>query len=65
MNYLYNNTPNNKDASIYFYLSPDAFIRSHIALGRNWLPILKIRKGHTLVTDYPYRFIRHPIIQCR
>jgi len=37
------------------------FIWSHKTLGRNWSPILEIRKGHTLVTDGPYRFIRHPL----
>lgn len=37
------------------------FIWSHKALGSNWSPILEIRKGHTLVTDGPYRFIRHPM----
>lgn len=37
------------------------FIWSHKALGSNWSPILEIRKGHTLVTDSPYRFIRHPM----
>lgn len=37
------------------------FIWSHKALGSNLSPILEIRKGHTLVTDGPYRFIRHPM----
>lgn len=37
------------------------FTWSHKALGRNWSPVLEIRKGHTLVTDGPYRFIRHPM----
>lgn len=37
------------------------FIWSHRALGRNWTPFLKIRKGHTLVTNGPYRFVRHPM----
>jgi len=37
------------------------FIWSHKALGRNWSPFLEIRKGHTLVTDGPYRFFRHPM----
>lgn len=37
------------------------FIWSHRALGRNWTPFLEIRKGHTLVTDGPYRFVRHPM----
>ncbi len=37
------------------------FIWSHSALGRNWSPLLEIRKGHALVTEGPYRFIRHPM----
>lgn len=37
------------------------FIWSHRALGRNWTPFLEIRKGHTLVTNGPYRFVRHPM----
>jgi protein-S-isoprenylcysteine O-methyltransferase Ste14 len=37
------------------------FIWSHRALGKNWSPFLEIRKGHTLVTDGPYRYIRHPM----
>lgn len=37
------------------------FIWSHKALGKNWSPILEIRKGHTLVTDGPYKFVRHPM----
>ncbi len=37
------------------------FIWSHRALGKNWSPFLEIRKGHALVTDGPYRFIRHPM----
>jgi len=37
------------------------FIWSHKALDKNWSPILEIRKGHTLVTDGPYRFVRHPM----
>ncbi len=37
------------------------FIWSHRALGRNWTPFLEIRKGHTLVIDGPYKFIRHPM----
>jgi len=37
------------------------FIWSYKALGRNWSPILEIRKEHSLVTDGPYRFIRHPM----
>lgn len=37
------------------------FVWSHRALGRNWSPFLEIRKDHTLVTEGPYRFIRHPM----
>jgi len=37
------------------------FVWSHRALGRNWSPILEIRKGHTLITSGPYKFIRHPM----
>lgn len=37
------------------------FIRSHRALGKNWSPLLEIRKEHALVTEGPYRFIRHPM----
>jgi protein-S-isoprenylcysteine O-methyltransferase Ste14 len=37
------------------------FIWSHRTLGRNWSPVLEIRKGHTLVTEGPYRFIRNPM----
>jgi protein-S-isoprenylcysteine O-methyltransferase Ste14 len=37
------------------------FIWSHRALGKNWSPFLEIRKGHNLVTDGPYRYIRHPM----
>ncbi len=37
------------------------FIWSHRALGRNWSPLLEIRKGHILVTKGPYRLIRHPM----
>jgi protein-S-isoprenylcysteine O-methyltransferase Ste14 len=37
------------------------FVWAHRTLGRNWSPILEIRKGHTLVTNDPYRFVRHPM----
>jgi len=37
------------------------FTWSHRALGRNWSPLLEIRRGHILVTKGPYRFIRHPM----
>lgn len=37
------------------------FVWSHRALGKNWSPLLEIRKGHTLVTSGPYKFIRDPM----
>jgi protein-S-isoprenylcysteine O-methyltransferase Ste14 len=37
------------------------FFWSHRTLGRNWSGILEIRQGHSLVTDGPYRFVRHPM----
>jgi len=37
------------------------FCRSHLDLGQNWSQSLEIRKGHQLVTDGVYRFIRHPM----
>jgi len=37
------------------------FVWSHKSLGKEWSPVLEIRKGHTLITEGPYRFIRHPM----
>jgi protein-S-isoprenylcysteine O-methyltransferase Ste14 len=37
------------------------FYRIHRILGDNWSPILEIRQEHTLVTDGPYRYVRHPM----
>jgi protein-S-isoprenylcysteine O-methyltransferase Ste14 len=37
------------------------FYRIHRTLGDNWSPILEIRREHTLVTDGPYRYVRHPM----
>jgi protein-S-isoprenylcysteine O-methyltransferase Ste14 len=34
---------------------------SHQVLGANWQPDLAIRKGHHLVTDGPYLWVRHPM----
>ena len=34
---------------------------SHVGLKHNWLPTLRIREGHTLVTRGAYRHIRHPM----
>ncbi len=31
------------------------------SLGQNFAAVLHIREGHTLVTDGPYRFVRHPM----
>ena len=33
----------------------------HKTLGRNWSPVLEIRKDHSLVTSGPYSRIRHPM----
>ena len=33
----------------------------HKALGKNWSPILEIRKEHKLITEGPYKYIRHPM----
>ena len=37
------------------------FWRVHRTLGRNWSPILEIRRNHKLITDGPYKYIRHPM----
>ncbi|MDX9972709.1 MAG: ElyC/SanA/YdcF family protein [FCB group bacterium] len=34
---------------------------AYVTLGRNWSPLLEIRKGHTLTTFGPYRYVRHPM----
>lgn len=33
----------------------------HKTLGKNWSPILEIRKNHKLITNGPYKYIRHPM----
>jgi protein-S-isoprenylcysteine O-methyltransferase Ste14 len=33
----------------------------HLALGKNWSGVLEIAKGHELVTNGPYQFVRHPM----
>ena len=33
----------------------------HRILGRNWSPILEIRRNHKLITDGPYKYVRHPM----
>ena len=35
--------------------------RSHVALGRNWSPVVGIKEEHTLVTQGVFRHIRHPM----
>ena len=37
------------------------FYEVHRILGRNWSPVLEIRKGHTLTKEGPYKKIRHPM----
>lgn len=34
---------------------------SHADLGKNWSPVLGIKREHTLVTSGIYRYIRHPM----
>lgn len=35
--------------------------RSHADLGRDWLPTVQLREGHSLVTRGVFRYIRHPM----
>jgi len=37
------------------------FWRTHVALAQNWTPLLEVREGNTLITDGPYRLVRHPM----
>ena len=37
------------------------FWRVHRTLGKNWSPILEIRRNHELITDGPYKYVRHPM----
>lgn len=37
------------------------FAWTHLALGKNWSGVLEIAKGHELVTNGPYQFVRHPM----
>ena len=37
------------------------FWRVHITLGKNWSPVLEIRKNHKLIIQGPYKYIRHPM----
>lgn len=36
----------------------------HKTLGKNWSPVLEIRKDHNLITEGPYKYIRHPMYTC-
>ncbi|ADK85847.1 Isoprenylcysteine carboxyl methyltransferase [Desulfarculus baarsii DSM 2075] len=33
----------------------------HKILGQNWSPVLEIGEGHTIITQGPYKLIRHPM----
>lgn len=37
------------------------FWYSHCAIGRYWCIQVQLKKAHRLVTDGPYRYIRHPL----
>jgi protein-S-isoprenylcysteine O-methyltransferase Ste14 len=37
------------------------FYRIHKTLGDNWSPVLEIRNEHTLITQGPYKRVRHPM----
>jgi protein-S-isoprenylcysteine O-methyltransferase Ste14 len=37
------------------------FWRSHVELGDNWYLSLRVREGHSLVTEGVFRHIRHPM----
>ena len=36
----------------------------HKTLGKNWSPVLEIRKDHKLITEGPYKYVRHPMYTC-
>jgi protein-S-isoprenylcysteine O-methyltransferase Ste14 len=42
-------------------LSLRLFYEVHKALGKNWSPVLQIRTGRTLIKEWPYKRIRHPM----
>lgn len=37
------------------------FYAVHKTLGKNWSPVLEIRKNHKLIKEGPYKRIRHPM----
>ena len=42
-------------------LSAAALIGVHRTLGKYWSPYLRLQQDHRLVTDGPYRWVRHPM----
>lgn len=44
-----------------FMLGMVLVFSAHVALNRNWSPLLEIRQGHILTTFGPYRLVRHPM----
>jgi protein-S-isoprenylcysteine O-methyltransferase Ste14 len=47
--------------TVVFLASLGLFHVTHRALGRNWSVSLKVREGHSLVTEGIYRYVRHPM----
>ncbi len=47
--------------AIVFGLSMVLFWWVHKTLGKNWSPVLEIRKDHKLITEGPYNYVRHPM----
>lgn len=47
--------------AIFFALAIWLLWRSHVDLGRNWIPTLGFRHEHQLVTDGVFKHIRHPM----
>jgi protein-S-isoprenylcysteine O-methyltransferase Ste14 len=48
-------------ATVFFAADAVFFYWVHKTLGRNWSPVLDIKKEHRLVQEGPYRYIRHPM----
>lgn len=47
--------------TIGFGLATILFWWVHKTLGKNWSPLLEIRKDHKLITEGPYKYVRHPM----
>ena len=43
------------------FLGLSLLIWTHLVLGRQWSPYLKIQEDHRMVTNGPYRWVRHPM----